>query len=125
MKNVSARKVFLSSLILLTILIGTGFLLYITYEMPGAKVRFFARNINDATYNCEDSIDDRYKKKLMHKSYDNLSSRYSADKHQYSIFYRISVQENKNKRTEIKDYMVKCIVWEKLGYVSEFTVFEI
>lgn len=112
------------NLIFLMAIVISAWLLYITYD-PTARLKpFFARSINDATYNCEDRINDRFKDDLISKNFDNLSSRYNADNRQYAIFYRITVREHKRDFSILKDYMVKCTVWETLGYVSEFTVFD-
>ena len=113
-------------LILLVIIAVTALLIYLTYQAPAINQPFFARSINDATYDCEEKINRRFTDKLVHKHFDNLSSRYEADKHQYAIFYRISIEEQKPNQphSSVNDYMVKCLVWEKLGYVSEFSVFD-
>jgi hypothetical protein len=112
---------------LLVIIAATALLIYLTYEPRVGSKEFFARSINDATYDCEAKINSRFADQLVHKHFDNLSSRYEADKHQYAIFYRISIEERKpnQQHTNVNDYMVKCLVWEKLGYVSEFTIFDI
>jgi hypothetical protein len=115
-----------TGLIMLIVVIVTTLIIFITFNAPKGKKIFTARSINDATYDCEDEIIDRFGDKLINKQYDELSSRYNADKHLYAIFYRISINEKKSNQSynEINDYMVKCLVWEKLGYVSEFTVFD-
>jgi hypothetical protein len=89
-----------------------------------APTAFFARSINDASYDCEKKINDKFGNKLLSKNYDGLSSRYNSQKHQYLIFYKISVQETVDKYPTIKEYLAKCMVWEKIGYVSDFTILD-
>ena len=87
------------------------------------QVAFFARDINDASYDCEDKIASKFGRRLINKYYDDLSSRYQANDKQYLIYYRVSVKDDEQLPTT-SDYMVKCVVWEKLGYVSDFEVFD-
>ena len=89
-----------------------------------APTAFFARSIDDASYDCEKKINDKFGNKLLSKNYDGLSSRFNSQKHQYLIFYRISVQEIVDNYPTIKDYLAKCMVWEKIGYVSDFTILD-
>ena len=112
------------NLIFLIVIIASAWLLYLTYDPSATQKPFFARSISDATYNCEDRIIGRYEEDLISKQFDNLSSRYNANSRQYAIFYRITVREHKRDFSILKDYMVKCVVWETLGYVSEFSVFD-
>ncbi len=88
------------------------------------KVAFFARSINDASYDCEDKITSKYDDDLISKYYDNFSSRHEVEKRQYIIYYRISVREEIEDRPTIKDYLAKCIVWERIGYVSDFSILD-
>lgn len=89
------------------------------------KTAFFARSINDASYDCEDKINSYFDDELISKYYDDISSRYEANDHQYIIYYRVSAREMENDFPVIYDYMAKCVVWEKLGYVSSFRAYRI
>lgn len=96
----------------------------VTAFQPKTQSSFFARSINDASYDCESKIEKKYGTKLVSKYFDNHSSRYEADRRQYLIYYRITVHELDQKIPTNNDYMAKCTVWERLGYVSEFRVYE-
>ncbi len=106
------------------VIIATIVAVYV-HQKSKTQTAFFARSINDASYDCEDKIDSRFDEDLVSKYYDEISSRYEANKHQYVIYYRISVRLTENDLPVIKDYMAKCNVWEKLGYVSDFQVLDI
>ena len=122
-KKSSILKNIILGLVALSLLAGTGLVLYF-YLGPEKPVAFFVRDLNDASYDCEAKIVSKYDDELVSKYYDNLSSRYEDDKHQYLVYYRISVKEVEDGIPQVKDYMAKCIVWEKLGYVSDFRVYE-
>jgi uncharacterized protein YpmS len=113
--------ILLSALIIAFIFIIT--LIALSQNEPG-KTAFFARSINDASYDCEATITNKYDEKLIYKNYDDFSSRYEPEKHQYIIYYRISVREETDDRPTIKDYLAKCIVWERIGYVSDFSIID-
>lgn len=119
------RQRFFGSVILTVLILITMVIIYISYHQEIAPTAFFARSINDASYDCEDKIQSRYKDRLINHYFDQYSSRYDADDHQYIIYYRVSIQDvDDNDRPQIVDLMAKCTVWEKLGYVSDFQVFE-
>ena len=86
---------------------------------------FNARSIGDASYDCEDKIHKRFEEDLISKYFDNFSSRYEPEKRQYVVYYRVSVNVDKGSYTEVTDMMAKCIVWERLGYVSDFQIIKI
>ena len=113
------------AVILVAVMGLTLLAVYLTYGERNMKQSFFARDINDATYDCEDKIDAKFKKRLVSKYYDEISSRYEANKNQYVIYYRVSARDIEGEYPMVTDYMAKCIVWEKLGYVSDFQVFDI
>lgn len=116
------NKVIFISISLL--IIAAAIILILYKSINQQEVAFFARSINDASYDCESKIDSKYDDKLVNKHFDNISSRYEADRHQYIIYYRITVQEIEDDVPQLDDYMVKCVVWEKLGYVSEFRAYK-
>lgn len=123
--NSQSTQRLLASITLLVLIVITMAIIYITYHQELEPTAFFARDINDASYDCEAKIQNRYGDKLISHYYDQYSSRYEADEHQYLIYYRVSIQESDdNDRPQIKNLMAKCTVWEKLGYVSDFQVFE-
>jgi hypothetical protein len=111
----------ISALVIISIVV-TMVSLYLNYRGNQGPAAFFARDINDASYDCEDKINGRFKEQLVSKYYDEISSRYDAKTHQYVIYYRVSAREVENGLPSIKDFMAKCIVWEKLGYVSDFQI---
>ena len=116
---------FTAGLVLLALVMITSAVVYFTYGNNKQPTAFFARSINDASYDCEDKISARFDDRLISKYYDQFSSRYEADQHQYVIYYRVSIKEqDRDNITTVKDYMAKCIVWEKLGFVSDFMVFD-
>lgn len=109
--------------VVLLLLISIGLIItVILLEKADAPVAFYARDINDASYDCEDKINRYYEEDLVSKVYDDYSSRYEADKRQYIIFYRVSVNTEMDGYPTVVDYMIKCVVWERLGYVSDFQV---
>lgn len=112
------------SIAIIVIIISIMTALYINTEKQQQPTAFFARSINDASYDCEAKIDKKFDGRLINKHYDAISSRYEADRHQYIIYYRISIRETEDEVPAIKDYLAKCIVWEKLGYVSEFQIID-
>ncbi|WP_101759552.1 hypothetical protein [Oceanicoccus sp. KOV_DT_Chl] len=122
-KNNNMVKNILIGIVIVSVLVGTGLILYFYLGDTKPKT-FYVRDINDATYDCEDKIVNKYGDKLVSKHYDNLSSRFEEQKNQYLIYYRISIKEKENGLPMINDYMAKCVVWEKLGYVSDFRVYE-
>jgi hypothetical protein len=122
-QKLQSNKIFLSILAFLILLAGTTTILYYSTSNKG-QTAFFARSINDASYDCEAKIVSKYGSELASKSFDNISSRYETNKRQYIIYYRISVKESDEGFTVVNDYMAKCIVWERLGYVSEFRVYK-
>ncbi|ARN75941.1 hypothetical protein [Oceanicoccus sagamiensis] len=120
--NSKTTKVILAISAFIILLAFTTAVLYLTINQK-KKTTFFARSINDASYDCEDKITSKYEGDLVSKSFDNISSRYEPDKRQYTIYYRISIKEKDENFSIVNDYMAKCIVWERLGYVSDFRVF--
>ena len=122
-KKNKTRTILLAIFSFLLLLTATTAILYLTFDKK-SKTAFFVRSINDASYDCEAKIINKYDDDLVSKSFDNISSRYEADRRQYVIYYRISIKERDEDFTVVSDYMAKCIVWERLGYVSDFRVFE-
>jgi hypothetical protein len=112
-------------ILILLVIVATLVAIYYAKNSNPEKKPFYARSMNDASYDCEDKIISKFKDSLVIKTFDNFSSRYEANKRQYLIYYRISVKEKQDNAPTIKDYMAKCVVWERLGYVSNFSVFEI
>ena len=88
------------------------------------KKSFFARSIGEAADSCEKEIIDHFDDRLVTKYYDQISSRYEAERKQYIVYYRVSHAELINDMPTIEYSMAKCVVWESLGYVSEFRVFK-
>lgn len=114
-----------AALVLLVIFAITLILIYAGYRLEIKPQAYFARSINDASYDCEDKIHSHFDENLINAYYDQYSSRYEADDHQYLIYYRVTAQEfDDDDRPGIRSFMVKCVVWEKLGYVSDFQVFD-
>lgn len=120
--NNMSKPLVISALIIIVVIACLSVYFNHTNNLPTA---FFARSINDASYDCEDKIDSRFDEDLVSKYYDEVSSRYEANKHRYLIYYRISVRTTEHNLPTIKDYMAKCSVWESLGYVSDFQILDI
>ncbi len=121
-KNAKSFKIPLTFLIILLLAIGVMAVYFNAAETE--PTAFFARSIDDASYDCEKKIADKYGETLLSKTFDELSSNYNSRKHQYIIFYWISIQEVIDEIPMMKDYLAKCIVWEKIGYVSDFTIID-
>lgn len=83
------------------------------------------RDIGMASDVCEERIVKDYKKTLINKSYDDISSRYEPSNNQYIVYYRITLRTVTDDTSAITTHLAKCIVWEKLGYVSSFEVIDI
>ena len=114
----------IAGLALLGIALATAVFVYLTFGASIQPQAFFARSINDASYDCEDKIKSRFGADLVSSQFDQYSSRYVADDHQYLIYYRVTTREElDNGALTTRDSTVKCTVWERLGYVSDFQVF--
>jgi hypothetical protein len=122
--NKNTKSLLISLIVLLVFAVAAMALLVVNSDSSIPKA-FFARSINDASYDCEAKIDKRFKSELTSKSFDNLSSRYEPLKRQYLIYYRIGVREKIDDYYVNTDRMAKCIVWERLGYVSDFRILDI
>ena len=115
-----------STLITLVILLVLFCSLAITIALFGPKEMkkaFFARSIGEAADSCEEEVIDYFGNRLISTHYDEISSRYEPTYKQYTVYYRISHTETINDLPTVKDSMAKCVVWESLGYVSDFNVF--
>lgn len=123
MSNKTNRTNLFVGLAILIIVAASFSLLFLTKTM-GKRVAFFASSIDDASYDCEEKIVSKYGNRLISKSFDNLSSRYQPEERQYLIYYRISISESNTDYPAIDDHVVKCTVWEKLGYVSDFRIID-
>ncbi|MEE8059618.1 MAG: hypothetical protein V3T17_17570 [Pseudomonadales bacterium] len=117
-------KSLITSGLIIAFFVGAVGTLYFNFGMPGKQTAFFARSINDASYDCENKIDQKFDEDLVNKYYDGNSSRYDSKQRQYIIYYRVSARYIENDIPMIKDYMAKCIVWERIGYVSDFQIFD-
>ena len=89
------------------------------------KVAFFSRDIDSAADSCEESISSYFGERMVSKRYDELSSRYNAQRRLYLIYYRVYSKEVEDDVPEVIEYLAKCTVWETLGYVSDFEVYKI
>ncbi|MEH6557111.1 MAG: hypothetical protein V7459_14205 [Oceanicoccus sp.] len=107
-----------------SVIVAASFSLLFLTKTSGEPVTFFARSIDDASYDCEDKIVSKYGNRLISKSFDNLSSRYQREERQYLIYYQISIRESNANYPAIDDHLVKCTVWERLGYVSDFRIID-
>ncbi len=110
---------------LLSVIAVTITIVYLTFGRSSDEPTFtFARSMDDATVDCENKIIDQYDDDIISKYFDQFSSRYDADRRQYIIYYRVHVKEIKDDLPVVNEYMAKCIVWERLGYVSDFSIFK-
>ncbi len=62
---------------------------------------------------------------MVNKRFDEISSRYDKQQKKYLVFYRIDTKTILHGAPQLKDLMVKCVIWETLGYTSDFEVFEL
>lgn len=121
--NQSEKKLTLVILLILSLTII--FIVFYFWNVKEVKpTNFFARDINDASYDCEDKIDQQFGTNLINKTYDEFSSRYDPSRRQYIVYYQLTVSENIKETPVISDLMAKCVVWERVGYVSDFSVFK-
>lgn len=120
----SRNKLKLSAVIIFALLVVNSTIVLLYNNRQAKPEAFFARNMNDASYDCEEKIRNKYQHRLVSSYFDDLSSRYEANKRQYVVYYRINIREEHDKAAAIREYMAKCIIWERLGYVSDFSVFE-
>ena len=107
------------------LLIALCITLVITVIMFGpkeVKQAFFVRSIGEAADSCEQAVTDNYSGRLISKHFDEISSRYEPNYKQYIVFYRISYTAMEDALPTVKSAIAKCIVWERLGYVSDFSV---
>ena len=120
------RRKLIISISLVLVIIITVVVTYLTYSlsMGSGQKAFYARSMDDASYDCEAKIIDRFDERLINKHFDQYSSRYDANKRQYLIYYRVTASDNGEDVPTLKEHMVKCVVWERLGYVSDFSVFD-
>ncbi|MBN4055115.1 hypothetical protein JYU12_00065 [bacterium AH-315-K03] len=125
MKNKKNTRSFLLGLLALLVLMATAMGILIVNSGPLGPVAFFAHSMDEASYDCEDKINKRLKSRLISKHFDNFSSRYDVQKRQYLIFYRLSIRESTDNYSAITERIAKCIVWERLGYVSDFRIMEL
>ena len=124
MTSESTNHSFRYAMILIGVIVITPGAIYLARLQDTQPTTFFVRSINDASYNCEDKIKDRFGSSLLSSNFDQYSSRYDADDGQYIIYYRVSTQSfDKHNRPTINNHMAKCTVWETLGFVSSFQVF--
>lgn len=123
-KNSTLRSA-INALVLMCVIAATLGTIYLTYYQNPESATFFARSMNDASYDCEDKIRDRFSSSLISANFDQYSSRYDADDGEYIIYYQVTAQQiDKHDIPTIQNYMAKCTVWETLGYVSSFQVFD-
>lgn len=115
----------INAILLMSIVAITLGAIYLTYYDEIEAPIFFIRSINDASYECEDKIAAHFGSELLSSQFDQYSSRYESNEEQYLIYYRVSTQKlDKNNRSTVHNHMAKCTVWETLGIVSSFQVFD-
>lgn len=119
-KRKTSPLIILGIAVLLMMLFMT--IVFFTLGPEGQPTAFFARSINDASYDCEDKIDSQFDDDLVSKYYDEISSRYEPKRRQYVIYYRVSAYVEEDDVRVVEDFMAKCIVWERVGYVSDFQI---
>lgn len=110
------------SLVVILLIATSMAILFLLNKGEKEPQAFFARDINDASYDCEQKIIDQFDEQLVSKYFDDLSSRYLPEKRQYLIYYRVSTRTLENNIPVNNELMVKCTVWERLGYVSDFHI---
>ncbi|MGK0442151.1 MAG: hypothetical protein ACJA0N_001958 [Pseudohongiellaceae bacterium] len=111
----------ISILVLLAISLAITVVLFGPKEV---KKSFMARSIGDAADSCEEEIIDYFDDRLISKYYDEISSRHEPHRKQYTVYYRVSHAETVDELPTVEHSMAKCVIWESLGYVSEFRVFK-
>lgn len=114
------------SIVTLLLIVMAAMVVLVIHSGKKGPEAFFARSINDASYDCEVKIGRHFKSELISKSFDGLSSRYDEQNRQYLIYYNVGIRERVEDGYYVySDRMVKCIVWERFGYVSDFQVMDI
>lgn len=116
-----------STIIAVVIILILSLAIAVTIVLFGPKEikkTFTARSIGDAANSCEEKVVDYFGDRLVSKYYDEISSRHEVSRKHYTVYYRVSHKEMVDDIPTIEDSMAKCIVWESLGYVSEFRVFK-
>lgn len=113
-----------TSLIILAILTVSVSVTVSLFGPKEIKKNFFSRSLGDAANSCEEEIHSHFKKRIINISYDNMSSRYVPEFKQYIVYYRVNHTETVDDLPTVTETMVKCIVWESLGYVSNFDTFK-
>jgi len=99
---------------------------YISYTITRAdKQAFFSRDIASASDSCESDIKDHFGENLISARYDEISSAYKPQQKRYLIYFRVTARYEEDNVPSIEEWLAKCIVWETLGYVSDFEVYQL
>ena len=122
--NKAGGSTLVTALIILFVLSAAVVITVIVFGPKNIEKKFFARSIGGAADSCEEKINDYFGDRLVSKYYDEISSRHDSSRKQYTIYYRISHSTSTDGRPGIENSMAKCVVWESLGYVSDFRVFK-
>lgn len=119
-------KKHLRSIVIALLVVGLlALALLLSQQSTTQPERFFARDINDAAYDCEDKIRLQFGKNLINSNFDQISSRYESSKRQYIVYYDLTVAEFVDDLPAVTEKLAKCVVWERLGYVSSYTLIDI
>lgn len=126
MKPTKGQKTFIV-LILIALFFALAIIAtYISYTVTRAeKVAFFSRDIGSASDSCEDNIKDHFGENLVSAIYDEMSSAYKPQQRRYLIYFRVTAQYTEENIPTIEEWLAKCVVWETLGYVSDFEIYQL
>lgn len=121
--NMGGKSTLLALAIIL-VLCATVAITVVLFGPKEIQKSFLARSIGDAADSCEEKINDHFGERLVSKYYDEISSRHETERKHYTVYYRVSHKTMVDDLPSIEYSMVKCVVWESLGYVSDFRVFK-
>lgn len=120
------KKTYLMLLVFLAASITAMVVTFSIYYVSNKKVAFNVPDVDTAANSCEQEVKDAFGKELLHKSYDHGSSRYEENRRRYVIWYRLTIRRLDSEGIAVvQDKMAKCEVWEFLGYVSSFEVYDL
>lgn len=110
---------------LVVIALSSSAVTFLISKGVGSNKVTTARDIGMASDSCEERISDEFEDTLINQHYDDISSRYEPAKRQYIVYYRVTSSTIVDELPTVKTQLAKCVIWERLGYVSSFEVIDI
>jgi hypothetical protein len=118
----NASRIIFTSLAIVVLTVVVTFL-WLNKRTSNDYSPYAARDLGSAATVCEQKIDKNLGASLLHKRYDDISSRYEASKKRYVIYYRLSVKNSAGNGAS--EQFAKCVIWESRGYVTGFEVIDL